>query len=378
MDILFASHTHMGGTFVVGSHQLARALARDGHRILHLSTPVSPFHLPRIFADPELRGRLRRLGRDGTGTGRDRVEQIVPLALLPARPPMVTAQRNLALATMLPSVTSMMDRAGFPRFDLVLVDQPMFVGIQDRMATDLLVYRPTDLYAEMRRDPRVTAIERALLANADAVVSTSRAVDERMAALAPALPRLVLENGVEVDHFAGPRAAPAEYQTIPEPRVVYAGAMDDRFDLDAVRAAAAALPAVHFILIGPARRAPHASGNVHFLGPRPYERLPAYLQHCAIGLLPLTDATANRGRSPMKLFEYLAAGLTVVARTTDELGARALPEVRLYDAAAEMPAAIASALEDPIGRDAAVARAHAASWDGRARSLLSFVGTVRR
>ena len=45
MNILFASHTHLQSPFVVGSHHLARQLARQGHNVLHMATPVTPWHL---------------------------------------------------------------------------------------------------------------------------------------------------------------------------------------------------------------------------------------------------------------------------------------------------------------------------------------------
>ena len=57
LTIVFASHTFMGGTFVVGSHHLARCLANQGHRVLHLSTPVTPFHLVG-WSNAETKGRF--------------------------------------------------------------------------------------------------------------------------------------------------------------------------------------------------------------------------------------------------------------------------------------------------------------------------------
>jgi glycosyltransferase involved in cell wall biosynthesis len=129
--------------------------------------------------------------------------------------------------------------------------------------------------------------------------------------------------------------APPEYAEIPSPRLVYAGALDGRFGYKAVSATAKCLPHANVILIGPYRndvvKQLGAGDNIHLLGPRKYHQLPAYFQHADIGLLPLSDHPANDGRSPMKLFEYGASGLPVVATRTAELTRRKLDFLLLAD-----------------------------------------------
>jgi glycosyltransferase involved in cell wall biosynthesis len=71
--------------------------------------------------------------------------------------------------------------------------------------------------------------------------------------------------------------------------------------------------------------------NVHLFGIRPYADLPTYLQHASAGLLPLNAHPANAGRSPMKFYEYAAAGLPIVASLTPELARRREPFVRFFD-----------------------------------------------
>ena len=53
--------------------------------------------------------------------------------------------------------------------------------------------------------------------------------------------------------------------------------------------------------------------NVHLLGWRAYYRLPDYFRGLDVGLLPLRANDYTRAVFPMKFFEYLAAGLPVVA-----------------------------------------------------------------
>jgi hypothetical protein len=75
----------------------------------------------------------------------------------------------------------------------------------------------------------------------------------------------------------------------------------------------------------------------------------------------------------MKLCEYLASGLAVVARHTPELGRRREPAVSLYDAAPELPSVLGRVLEGGIDRVAVSRGAEAHSWVRIGRRFLSFV-----
>ena len=59
--------------------------------------------------------------------------------------------------------------------------------------------------------------------------------------------------------------------------------------------------------------------NVHILGHRPYERLPEYLRGFDIALLPFVVNELTLAANPLKLREYLAAGLPVVAAPLPEI-----------------------------------------------------------
>ena len=69
-----------------------------------------------------------------------------------------------------------------------------------------------------------------------------------------------------------------------------------------------------------------------------------YLQHADVGLLLLKQIPANAGRSPMKIYEYLAASLPVVSLETDELARRNTPRVFRYRDIDDLNVAFASAL----------------------------------
>jgi len=373
VKVLIAGHTPMGGDLMVGSHHLARTFAEAGHDVLHLVTPVTPFHAL-LIGQASVRHRLAAaLGR--TRTAHEGVRQVAPVSLVPgtlAR--FVPGARDPVMATTLPPLRRRLRTLGFHEVDLLLLDDPWLHGLLGLVEARTLIYRPTDLY-RLLTGSRAADLERLVLGVVDGVVATSEPVREDVLTRAGrALPATVVENGVPTEHMSAPRAVPAEYPRLPRPRVVYTGALDERFDWAAVLGAAERLARVRFILIGPITRKPArpAPANVHLLGPRPYEVLPAYLQHADAGMLPLGEHPSNRGRSPVKLYEYLAASLPVAARATPELERRATAHVHLYRSGEELADTLERILTAPRDPEACRAAATGHDWKDVARRILDF------
>jgi glycosyltransferase involved in cell wall biosynthesis len=166
---------------------------------------------------------------------------------------------------------------------------------------------------------------------------------------------------------------PAELAGLPRPRAVYAGSLDSWFDAALLGAVASLLPRWAFVLIGPVRAALRdlrGRPNVVLLGPRPYADLPAYFRHADAGLVPFVLTPLTHAIHPIKIYEYLAAGLPVVATPMEESAAIGAP-IRL----AAGPEAFAAALEAARseGADAAAARSAFArrhTWDRRFEELM--------
>ncbi|MCB1914944.1 MAG: glycosyltransferase [Rhodocyclaceae bacterium] len=384
MKILFLSHTATGGDFVVGSHHLSRAMVRMGHRVAHLSPPVTPAHLLRLGA-PFERQRIARWFAGGACV--HGVIDLVPFSPLPWALCRRLSRRPHKLFGALTNASAMRGLAGqsFATPDLVCIDEPRLAAIADAFPRARLVYRPTDLYAQIRDDRSVLAAERELVDRAHAFVATSEPVADHLRNLG-AEDVLVIENGVDVENFldAPIASAPPELADL-APIAIYAGAFDQRFGVDLLHAVAQNLPDVTFAMIGPAdthiRARFAALANVRFLGPVRFEDLPRYLRHASVGLLPLSSHPSNAGRSPMKLYEYAASGLPVVASWTPELARRALPFVQLADAAQNFADCLRRALVGDGRAADGVDIARGQSWAVKSQQLLDFVcgmGAVAR
>lgn len=198
------------------------------------------------------------------------------------------------------------------------------------------------------------AAERRLLAAADLVFASSRTLHEKCAGLARTA--LYLPNAADIAHFAAARAAgplPPELARIPRPRLGFVGVLSDfKVDLELLERLAAARPDWHLVLIGDEREGQSSAalarlqrnGNVHWLGHRPYAVLPRYLAGLEVGLLPMRANAYTRAVFPMKFFEYLAAGLPVVASAAPAL-AELTANYRAAESAEGFVAAVGEAIE---------------------------------
>ncbi len=334
-SILVAAHTALGGPFVVGSHHLKREFEALGIQTGHMAFPSNAFNCAlRSHQGPR---RLRRW-IDTTFLGASDGGEIPLFSFLPWASVKFTRghQRSCPnpLLTTFPPVASALSRRGLMNPDLLIVDHPRWAGLERIVTPRKLIYRPTDLY--IATDPALLPYEAHLASRADGLVATSTRLTEHLRNLTPGArnkPAIVLENGVEFAHFATPSSKAPELFDIPGPKAIYVGALDDRFDFQTVKVLATERPDWSIILLGPMpehTREPMPP-NVHFLGAIPYRRLPEFLQHCDVGLLPTNGHPLNDSRSPMKLYEYAAAGLPVVARRTSELSRRNEPFVFCYD-----------------------------------------------
>ena len=184
-----------------------------------------------------------------------------------------------------------------------------------------VVYYCVDDFAEFSGyDPSaVQRLEAATLAVSDVVIATSTQLFEGRRAVHSNTH--LVPHGVDFEHFA-PAAEPGRFEIPPEmrhmPRPVlgYVGLISDYVDLELLAQAARARPKWSFVLVGNVNlRARALSGlpNVHLLGGRPYEDLPRYFAAFDVGLIPFRMNRLVRAVNPIKLREYLAAGLPVVS-----------------------------------------------------------------
>lgn len=263
---------------------------------------------------------------------------------------------------------------------------PTYHRVAMQLPRRLLTYHCVDDYAA---NPGVNANairadERQMLRSADLVIATSRPLADRLRHEREDVQ--LMPNVADVELFTAARgnaAEPDDLASIPRPRTVYVGNLASyRFDRGLLAAVADRLPKVQFVLIGPcglgdtdsaadAWRSLRRRDNIHLLGSRPHESLPAYCVHCDVGLIPFLDNDHTRSSFPLKLWEMLGAGLPVVCTDLPSLHGVAPPEmVRFASDATSFAEAVEGAIKDsPHDREqrADLARRH--DWNDRIEQL---------
>lgn len=167
--------------------------------------------------------------------------------------------------------------------------------------------------------PELVTRERRLLYNADVVFTGGRKMRESKIRFNSNVH--FYGCGVDVAHFSKARLASTE---IPEDiahlegKVLgYFGVVDERLDYDLIGKLAAANPDWHIVMIGPVAKVDPASfpqyPNLHWLGGRDYQTLPAYTKRFDVALMPFAMNEATEYINPTKALEYMATGTPIIS-----------------------------------------------------------------
>jgi len=169
-----------------------------------------------------------------------------------------------------------------------------------------------------------------LLQNANYILATARKLVEDVRILRSDV--IFSPNGVEYEQFAP--AARKEYSSPPSdmqailsksnPVIGYYGALARWFDYDLLKRVASLRPDYQFVLIGPDYDGSVKLSkmltirNIYWLGVKPYQELPQYLQYFDVATIPFIINDITHAVSPLKLFEYMAAEKPIVITPMQE------------------------------------------------------------
>lgn len=223
--------------------------------------------------------------------------------------------------------------------------QYYLAGVFPEMIT---CYEVTDEYSAVPGETQIDSNSRKyrmssktnkqLLSIADIVITSSQPLYNKYSGVCPHT--YYLPNGADIDHFSSARSddltIPPDLETVAAPRIGYIGSIINTFDFDLLYKLAAARKDWSFVIVGrvtvsdkikrsEAFQEVHKLSNVHFLGFRDYETLPAYLKGLDVCLLPHKLCEWMRYSCPNKVFQYLSAGKPVVS--TDFESIRELKDV---------------------------------------------------
>ena len=237
---------------------------------------------------------------------------------------------------------------------------PMALDFTRHLRPLAVIYDCMDELSAFRGAPEcLTQRERELFQMADLVFTGGQTLYEAKRDQHPSV--FAFPSSIDREHFMQARAEiedPADQREIPHPRLGFFGVVDERFDVALLDEASRLRPDWQFVIIGPVVKIdpeilPHRE-NIHYLGGKSYDELPAYIAGWDVALLLFAQNESTRFISPTKTPEYLAAGKPVVSTPIRDVvhpyGKQGL--VRIAKDAREFVAAADELLHDDGNRKA--------------------------
>jgi glycosyltransferase involved in cell wall biosynthesis len=361
------------GVWTNQQHLMSRLAA--GNRVLFVES--LGLRKPRV-GGRDLRRMLRRLG-DGLRGVRtvDGVLVLSPLVVPLHGSPWIRSLNERLLSV---QVGRAARRAGM-RKPILWAYVPQAEALIPTLEPSLVIYHCVDDIAMQKGvdGESFAGAERRFVDRADLVIASAPGLAKRMRGAGANV--LEAPNVADTSLFAqalDPGPIDPEMAALPEPRVVFVGAITaTKLDLELLRELALIRPDWSIALIGPVGTGDpdtdvsglEAIPNLHLLGSRPHRELPSALRGATVGLIPYAINPLTESIFPMKVYEYLAAGLGVVSTPLPSLSG-----VEGLEIAADAPG-VAVRIERLLEADSAEERAARSklaaghSWEARLEEI---------
>jgi glycosyltransferase involved in cell wall biosynthesis len=259
---------------------------------------------------------------------------------------------------------------------------PASAPVSGTLGEEFVVYHCVDEFSAFSdtNGRHIAELEERLLRRADLVITSAERLRENKAKVNPNT--VLVRHGVDFQHFVKAcdpaTAIPEDIAKLPGPIIGFFGLVADWVDQEAIIATAKAHPEGSVVIIGKVApdcdvSALKAVPNIHLLGRKSYASLPGYCRGFDVALMPFTVNELTLNANPLKVREYLAAGLPVVS--TD------IPEVRKVGLCkmATSTAAYVRTVDECLAEGPGPSRERAErifheSWDARVEEIRGFVG----
>ena len=363
------------------NNHVMRLLAQD-NEVLWLNSIAT--RTPKLSSGSDMAKIRRKLKSFADGPQRvaDHLSVFTPLVLpFPHSRAAVTLNQQILRAT----TGYFRRRLGMGNFQLWSFI-PTAVEYFGKLGESFRVYYCTDEWSQFSYvdGARVTAMEEELCRKCDIVFTTSRTLLEKKRPWNRETH--LASHGVDWKHFAKALApetvVPSEIAGLKHPVLGFFGLVQDWIDIDLIGWLARQRPDWTIVMIGKVA-VDHSHlldiPNIKWLGRKPYEELPAYCKGFDLGLIPFRINELTRNVNPIKLREYLSAGLPVVSTH--------LPECAQYPewcTVADTREQFLSACDAALAADSPDARRgrselmRAESWEHKVAELGNHILRVQR
>ncbi len=203
---------------------------------------------------------------------------------------------------------------------------PSSAPISGELGEDLVIYQCVDEFSAFEGTARQTvlALEERLCRRANLVFASAERLVETKRLWNPRT--FLVLHGTDYAHFSralDPETPmPPELAQVPKPVLGFFGLLAEWIDWPLVRYVADQFPHGTVVLVGQPKAdlsALKGAPNIRILGRRPYARLPSFCKAFDVALLPFAVNELTLASNPLKVREYLAAGLPVVSTPIPEV-----------------------------------------------------------
>lgn len=203
------------------------------------------------------------------------------------------------------------------RQQLSILDLAFWYPLMSQIDNNQLIYDCMDDHSGFSNIiPELLEMESELMKNADAVITSSQLLYEKVQKANPNT--LLLRNAAQFEHFSqAPEQLADEIQRLSKPVIGYIGAIADWFDVKLINELVRRNKNWTFLLVGHHYEEltdPFAAAeNLILVGEKPYHELPKYLHGFDVCLIPFQNTPLTNATNPVKAYEYLSAGKPVVS-----------------------------------------------------------------
>jgi asparagine synthase (glutamine-hydrolysing) len=203
---------------------------------------------------------------------------------------------------------------------------PSSAPVSGTLGESLVVYHCVDEFSAFSDAPaqEIRELERRLMLKADVVICSSEKLRADKARVNPNAH--LVQHGVDLEHFAKAYAPtttlPEELKGAPGPIIGFWGLIADWVDLQLIRHVADAFSGGTVVLVGNSTTdmSPlEGAKNIRVLGRKPYADLPRFAKAFDVALMPFRVNELTLAANPLKVREYLAAGLPCVSTAIPEV-----------------------------------------------------------
>jgi 2-polyprenyl-3-methyl-5-hydroxy-6-metoxy-1,4-benzoquinol methylase len=250
------------------------------------------------------------------------------------------------------------------------VSHPPFYRFKETFGADLLVFDYIDEAAEEFAVWNNADLYEAIK-TADVITVVSKRLYDMVYTLFPNKQIVYLPNAADYEHFSNAEELPApeDIADIPKPILGFMGSIASWVDTSLIQKVAQLRPDWSIVLLGNdylgIDNIFSNYPNVYFLGRKFYHQLPPYVGQFDVGIVPFEVRDMTHSSSPIKMYEYLAAGVPVIATPIQE--AVECPYITTGSTATEWIEKIEDVLS--VQDDERKAYAKKESWEARIKQI---------